>query len=127
MITSLTENQIFVFGSNLRGMHAGGAAHQAFEKFGAVYGRGHGLQGQSYAIPTMDENMRPLSLGTIKYFLEEMEKLAALHPEKEFLLTPIGTGIAGHSLEEIKNILPQFSSNVVLIGDWEIQAIKEKR
>ena len=50
-ITSLRADEVFVFGSNLAGMHGGGAARAAFEKFGAVWGCGVGLQGQSYAIP----------------------------------------------------------------------------
>ena len=52
-ITELKENQIFVFGSNLAGMHGGGAARLAYDRFGAVWGQGVGLQGQSYGIPTM--------------------------------------------------------------------------
>ena len=56
-ITSLKENEIFVFGSNLNGNHAGGAAYLAVEKFGAQMGNPEGIQGQSYAIPTLDKNM----------------------------------------------------------------------
>lgn len=52
-ITELKANEVFVFGSNLAGAHAGGAARVALDKFGAVWGQGVGLQGQSYAIPTM--------------------------------------------------------------------------
>lgn len=56
-IESLNEKEVFVFGSNMNGNHAGGAARTAVEKFGAVMGQAEGLQGQSYAIPTLDENM----------------------------------------------------------------------
>jgi hypothetical protein len=52
-INYLKENEIFVFGSNLEGMHGGGAARAAYNKFGAIWGQGVGLQGQSYGIPTM--------------------------------------------------------------------------
>ena len=61
-ITELQPNEIFVFGSNLRGMHGGGAAYVALRKFGAIMGQGVGLQGQSYAIPTMQggvETIKP--------------------------------------------------------------------
>ena len=61
-ITSLAPNEIFVFGSNLSGMHGGGAAWVAYRKFGAIMGQGVGLQGQSYGIPTMQggvETIRP--------------------------------------------------------------------
>ena len=52
-VNELKENEVFVFGSNLKGMHGGGAARVAYDKFGAVWGQGVGMQGQSYAIPTM--------------------------------------------------------------------------
>ena len=52
-ILELKGNEIFVFGSNLAGAHAGGAARLAYERFGAVWGEGVGLHGQTYAIPTM--------------------------------------------------------------------------
>ena len=95
-IDSLEPNQIFVFGSNLAGQHAGGAAWAAFNKFGAVWGQGVGLQGQSYAIPTMQG---PVS--TIKPYVDEFIQFAAQHPEYEFLVTRIGCGIAGFKDEEI--------------------------
>ena len=52
-ITELKPNEVFVFGSNLAGAHGGGAARMAYRHFGAVWGQGVGLQGQSYGIPTM--------------------------------------------------------------------------
>ncbi|MBR5035294.1 MAG: hypothetical protein IKX71_08300 [Bacteroidales bacterium] len=95
-IDSLAPNQIFVFGSNLAGQHAGGAAWAAFNKFGAVWGQGVGLQGQCYAIPTMQG---PVS--TIKPYVDEFIRFAAQHPEYEFLVTRIGCGIAGFKDKEI--------------------------
>lgn len=95
-ITELSENEIFVFGSNLRGMHGGGAARIAYEKFGAIWGQGVGLQGKTYAIPTMHG---PIS--TIKPYVDEFIEFAKLHPSYRFLLTRIGCGIAGFRDEEI--------------------------
>lgn len=95
-ITSLAPNEIFVFGSNLHGYHGGGAAAAAMRRFGAVWGQGVGLQGQSYAIPTMQGGVE-----TIKPYVDEFIKFAAEHPEKRFLVTPIGCGIAGFTPEEI--------------------------
>lgn len=89
-ITSLRPNQIFVFGSNLQGAHGGGAARAAYNHFGAIWGQGVGLQGQSYAIPTMQG---PVS--TIKPYVDEFIDFARRHPEYEFLVTRIGCGIAG--------------------------------
>ncbi len=95
-ITSLKPNEIFVFGSNLAGMHGGGAARAAHLYFGAVLGQGVGMQGQSYAIPTMQggvDTIRPYVLQFIDY--------AVNHPQQTFLVTPIGCGIAGFTPEEI--------------------------
>ena len=95
-IDSLKENEIFVFGSNLAGMHGGGAARIARLHFGAVMGKGVGLQGQSYAIPTMQGGVE-----TIRPYVEEFIIFAHQHPEKHFLVTPIGCGIAGFEAEDI--------------------------
>ena len=118
-ITELKPNQIFVFGSNMKGRHAGGAARHAVESFGAVEGQGIGMQGQSYAVPTIDEYMIPLPIWAIQKYLKKLRKYAIENPDKEFLLTPVGTGIAGHSLSDIKKTLPKFPANVMLVGEWE--------
>lgn len=95
-ITELKENEIFVFGSNLQGMHGGGAARLAYEKFGAIWGQGVGLQGQSYGIPTMHGGV-----DAIKPYVDEFIEFARSHPEMTFLVTRIGCGIAGFRDEEI--------------------------
>ena len=102
MITKLKDNQVFVFGSNANGHHAGGAARQALEKFGARWGQAKGLQGQSYGIVTLDENMRKVPLSYIRLQLVQLAEFAANNPEKEFLLTAIGCGIAGFDVREIR-------------------------
>ena len=95
-ITALKANEIFVFGSNLNGYHSGGAARIAMERFGAVWGQGVGLQGQSYAIPTMQGGVE-----TIKPYVDEFVCFAKSHSELIFLVTRIGCGIAGFKDEEI--------------------------
>ena len=95
-IESLKENEIFVFGSNLAGMHGGGAARIARLHFGAVMGQGVGLQGQSYAIPTMQGGVE-----TIRPYVDRFIAYAKRHPEKHFLVTPIGCGIFGFEAEDI--------------------------
>lgn len=95
-ITSLGPDEIFVFGSNLKGLHYGGAARTALEKFGAVMGQGVGLQGQSYAIPTMQGGVE-----TIKPYVDEFIKLACEWDQNTFYVTRIGCGIAGFTDEEI--------------------------
>ncbi len=95
-ITSLKPNEIFVFGSNLAGNHAGGAARLAYVKWGAVWGQGVGLQGQTYAIPTMHGGVE-----AIRPYVEEFIRFAETHPEQVFLVTEIGCGIAGFTPNEI--------------------------
>ena len=95
-ITELAQDEIFVFGSNLQGIHMGGAARIAYEKFGAVWGQGVGLQGSCYAIPTMQG---PVS--TIKPYVDEFIQFAKSHPENQFLVTRVGCGIAGFTDAQI--------------------------
>lgn len=101
-ITTLRPNEIFVFGSNLSGMHGGGAARLAYQKFGAIWGQGVGLQGQSYGIPTMQGGV-----DTIKPYVDEFIEFAKTHPQLKFLVTEIGCGIAGFSVEEIAPLFEQ--------------------
>ena len=109
-IIALKPNEIFVFGSNLKGYHAGGAARTALVKFGAVMGNGDGIQGQSYAIPTMQGGVE-----TIKPYVDKFIDFAVNHPEKDFLVTRIGCGIAGFTASEIA---PLFKEAVHMHNVW---------
>ncbi len=95
-ITKLADKEIFVFGSNLSGSHGGGAALFAYQKFGAVWGQGVGLQGQSYGIPTMQGGT-----DTIQPYVDEFIEFAQSHSDLKFYVTAIGCGIAGFSPEDI--------------------------
>lgn len=95
-ITQLGEDDIFVFGSNLQGSHGGGAARVARQKFGAIMGQGVGLQGQSYAIPTMQDGVE-----TIKPYVDQFIDFAGACDQNTFWVTRIGCGIAGFTDEEI--------------------------
>lgn len=95
-IDTLKDNEIFVFGSNLAGMHGGGAARVARLRFGAVLGNGVGIQGQSYAILTMQGGVE-----TIRPYVDDFIAYAQQHPSLHFLVTPIGCGIAGFEPEDI--------------------------
>lgn len=96
MITSLSDNEIFVFGSNLAGRHIGGAARTAVNRFGAIMGQGVGLQGQCYAIPTMN-----LEIEAIKAYVNEFISFAKTRRDLRFLVTRIGCGIANFKEEDI--------------------------
>lgn len=95
-ISELKENEIFVFGSNLAGAHGGGAARLAYERFGAVWGEGVGLHGQTYAIPTMQGGV-----DTIKPYVDDFIRFAKKNYHLKFLVTRIGCGIAGFRDAEI--------------------------
>lgn len=95
-ISVLGPDEIFVFGSNLEGNHAGGAAKLALNKFGAKWGQGVGLQGNSYAIPTMQGGVE-----TIKLYVDDFISFAKNNPELTFYVTKIGCGIAGFKESEI--------------------------
>ena len=114
-ISELQPGEIFVFGSNLRGMHGGGAAYAAYRKFGAIMGQGVGLQGQSYAIPTMQGGVE-----TIRPYVDEFIEFAKAHPELTFLVTRIGCGIAGFTDEEISPLFEKAHDveNIVLPEGW---------
>ena len=120
-IDHLEENEIFVFGSNAKGLHGGGAAAFAMQKFGAIWGQGEGLQGQSYAIPTMEG---PANMSAA---IQRFTLFAAEHPNLRFLVTRIGCGIAGYSVGQVA---PMFEEcirleNVALPSDfWDALGLK---
>jgi len=99
---------VFVFGSNLAGRHGKGAALYARQEHGAIYGVGKGLQGNSYAIPTKDENLKTLPLSEIKQYVKEFIIFAEEHPNLTFNVTRIGCGLAGYKDE---NIAPMFKNS----------------
>jgi hypothetical protein len=119
-ISTLNAGEIFVFGSNIRGYHAGGAAAAAMHHFGAIWGQGEGLQGQSYAIPTME------GIASLTGAVERFTKFAAEHPEMRFLVTRIGCGIAGYTPSTIAPLFRDciMLENVTLPADfWQILGI----
>ena len=118
MITRLKPNEIFVFGSNQRGAHAGGAARLAKEKFGAQEGVGEGLTGQSYAFPTLTASFEKVSRGSLEASRDRFFATARQHPDKTFLLTKVGCGIAGFTEDEIRPLFENAPANVILPEDW---------
>ncbi len=114
-ISELRENEIFVFGSNLAGFHGGGAARLAYNKFGAIWGQGVGLQGQSYAIPTMHGGV-----DDIKPYVDEFIEYAFRHSELTFYVTRIGCGIAGFTSSDIAPLFLKAIDlpNVILPKDF---------
>jgi hypothetical protein len=108
-ITKLKKNEVFVFGSNLNGNHAGGAAKLALDKFGAEMGCNEGHKGQSYAIPTLNKAMNKVDLSNLKIWVDSFIDYATENPKLKFLVTEIGCGIAGFNSGEIA---PLFKSGL---------------
>lgn len=100
-IDKLEDDEVFVFGSNTEGMHAGGAARMAMN-WGAVYGKAFGLQGKTFAIPTVDYTRSgKMSVDEIKKYVDEFLDFTIKNKDKKFLVTEIGCGIAGFKVSEI--------------------------
>jgi hypothetical protein len=125
MIKKLKKNQIFVFGSNLSGHHAGGAALQAKQDFGAEEGVGEGLTGNCYAFPTLTKTMEKVSMEALEASRDELFKCCEENKNSLFLLTKVGCGIAGFKEEEIKNLfIYDTPKNLVLPDGWNRRLFK---
>jgi hypothetical protein len=122
-ITSISENEVFVFGSNLSGIHGKGAAKTAL-KWGAKWGQSNGIQGKTYAIPTKDATIkRVLHIDEIKPFVDEFIEFAKDNQNLVFYVTEIGTGLANHKKETIAPLFKEAIShqNIYLPKDfWNI-------
>lgn len=115
IIKSLKPNQVFVFGSNLLGIHGAGAAKVALD-FGAKHRIGQGISGQTYAIPTKHNPKERLPLSVIAVYISEFIRYAKRHTTFEFLVTPIGCGLAGYNPQNIAPLFTaaQYESNIIL-------------
>ncbi len=112
--------QIFVFGSNLSGIHGAGAAKAAHQHYGAVWGVGEGFTGQSYALPTVRENIAgPLPLPEINAAVDRFLTFAHHNPESNFLVTRVGCVLAGYSDEEIAQMFADAPLNCSLPETWK--------
>lgn len=110
--------RIFVFGSNLAGRHGKGAALEARQNWGAIYGQGVGLQGRSYGIPTKSIELNTLGLNAIKVYVDAFLKFAALNTDMEFIVTKIGCGLAGYTEADIAPMFKGAPDNCLLPEGW---------
>jgi len=114
MQISTSIDPVFVFGSNLAGRHGKGAALWARQHRGAIYGQGVGRQGNAYAIPTKDHQLRVLPLQVIRAYVGGFLNYARQRPNISFELTPIGCGLAGYRPEQIAPMFSDAPPNVIL-------------
>lgn len=110
---------IFVFGSNLAGRHGKGAALSALRHHGALYGIGYGPQGNAYAIPTKDRNLKRLPLQTIQLYVNDFKAHARTHLDSQFHVTPIGTGLAGYKHADIAPMFKGTPANCTMPTEWK--------
>ena len=125
-IDKLEDNEVFVFGSNTEGMHAGGAARMAMN-WGAIYGKAFGLQGKTFAIPTVDYTRSgKMSIDEIKKYVDEFLDFTIKNKDKKFLVTEIGCGIAGFKVSEIAPLFRKaLEYNNVYLPERFINYLKE--
>ena len=122
-ITKIESDEVFVFGSNLKGMHGGGAARIAYDRFGAVWGEGVGLQGRSYAIPTMHGGVPE-----IKPYVDDFIEFAKNNTDKYFYVTRIGCGIAGFNDRDIAPLFREaLTLNNVCLPETFVEVLESNK
>lgn len=109
---------IFVFGSNLLGIHGAGAAKYAMDHHGAMWGEPEGHFGDSFALPTKDEKIHTLSLDRITSHVDYFLTYAEIHPELEFNVTRVGCGLAGLKESDIAPMFRDATPNCHLPHTW---------
>lgn len=114
----LQPRSVFCFGSNFSGRHGKGAALDAKQYFGAVSGQGEGLQGRSYAIPTKDHNLEILPIEVVAQGVERFLQFARQTPYTNYVITPLGTGLARNSHEEIARLFTRLPFNCAVTQLW---------
>jgi hypothetical protein len=112
-IFELEPNEVFVFGSNSRGSHGAGAALHAKEEFGAEEGVGEGMTGQCYAFPTLDGDYSQRSPEELTTSRDILYKCCEANPDKVFLLTEVGCGIAGFSYLFMRTLFHASPPNLI--------------
>lgn len=114
-----SQGEIFVFGSNLAGVHGAGAAREALMTYGAVMHKGVGLCGQSYALPTKDYKIQTMRLSIIGVYVTRFIRFASAHPELEFYVSAVGCGLAGYDHSQIAPLFIGAPENCSFCDHWK--------
>jgi len=112
-------HEIFVFGSNLAGIHGKGAAKVAMEQFNAAWGVPEGLMGMSYAIPTKDGRLRALSFFDVSVGVDKFVEFTKKHPETSFFVTAVGCGYARFTADRIAPLF-RGAINCSFPSQWQL-------
>jgi hypothetical protein len=110
--------EIFVFGSNIRGLHGGGAALFAKKYCGAIMGEGDGPQGMSYALPTKYYFDRSVTVERLADNVEAFKNYARENSDKMFFVTRVGCGLAGFKDADVAPMFTDAPLNCVLPTAW---------
>jgi hypothetical protein len=113
------EDYIFVFGSNLSGIHGAGAAKEAYDNYGAIMGKGEGLMFSSYAIPTKGKNITFMALVEVVPHIKNFLTFAKRNPEMKFWMTSVGCGLAGFSVSQIASYFENATTNINFPDTWK--------
>lgn len=116
--TQPANDEVFVFGSNLAGIHGAGAAKAAVQ-YGARHGHGIGIMGRSYAIPTKDHDLKTMPIDTIKPYIERFKKVTFQYPQVKFFVTRVGCGLAGYKDAQIAPLFKGCGPNCNFPDVWE--------
>jgi hypothetical protein len=115
----MTNKMIFVFGSNEQGEHMGGAARDAYQRHGALWGRSYGHYGDSFAIPTLDVNYRNIPIPRLTDYVNGFLTYALSRLDYQFKVTQIGCGIAGFTKEQIAPLFKWAPGNCQFDTEWQ--------
>jgi hypothetical protein len=118
-MTAPLEDEIFVFGSNLIGVHGLGAAAFARVRYGAEWGVGVGMTGKCYALPTKDQYINSMSLVLIQAYVDDFIEFAKLNPKLKFFVTRLGCGLAGNDDAEIAPMFKGAPENCDFPEEWK--------
>lgn len=113
-----SDSRVFVFGSNLLGQHAGGAADYAHRELSAVWGVGEGETGRAYALPTCDAPGSPLTIDEVSAAVDRFLEHARNNPNTTYFVSEVGCGIAGFTAAEIAPLFAAAPSNCDLPPGW---------
>lgn len=118
--------QVFVFGSNLAGIHGAGAAKTAYEEYGAIWRMGEGFAGSSYAIPTKDQRIKSLPLDYVKLHVETFLEFARNNPDVSFYVTAVGCGLAKNDFPVMAAMFKDAPENCQFDKRWRKHLEKEE-
>lgn len=110
--------RIFVFGSNLKGIHGGGAAWYAHKKLGAEIGIGEGLTGRTYALPTCYWPGEPVTYEELMVYVQNFLAFAERRHDLRFFVSAVGCGLAGFDESEVAPLFKDAPINCDLPVGW---------